>query len=133
MSETKTNRKRIILIAAAVIIVAVMCFAASAAKDGGLQGTAWALVPPVIAISLALITREVYSSLFIGVVLGGIMYSNFSFDGTVTAIVNDGLIPAVRDSAGIFIFLIILGVIVALVNRVGGTNFIRPVHINIRT
>ena len=97
-------------------------------------GTIWSLLPPVIAIALALITKEVYSSLFVGVVLGGLMASNFSFAGTVDAVVNDGLIASVADSAGIFVFLVILGIIVALVNRAGGSQaFGRWASAHIRT
>ena len=85
-------------------------------SGSSVYGTFWALVPPIVAIALALITKEVYSSLFIGIVLGGLMYSNYNFSGTVDAVVNDGLIGAVADGAGIFIFLVILGIIVSLVN-----------------
>ena len=96
--------------------------------------TFWALIPPIVAIALALITKEVYSSLFVGVVLGGLMASNFSFAGTVDAVVNDGLIASVADSAGIFVFLVILGIIVALVNRAGGSQaFGRWASAHIRT
>ena len=80
------------------------------------------MVPPIVAIALALITKEVYSSLFIGIVLGGLMYSNYNFSGTVDAVVNNGLISAVADGAGIFIFLVILGIIVSLVNKAGGSQ-----------
>ena len=88
----------------------------------GMYGTFWALVPPIFAIILALITKEVYSSLFIGIALGALMQSNFSFTGTMDAIINDGLTAAVADSAGIFIFLVILGIIVSLVNKAGGSK-----------
>ncbi len=89
--------------------------------EGVVRGSLWALLPPVIAIGLALITKEVYSSLFIGIVAGGILYSDFSFTGTLDGIINDGLISAVSGSAGIFIFLVELGVVVALINRAGGS------------
>lgn len=89
--------------------------------EGSVRGTAWALLPPIIAIGLALITKEVYSSLFIGIVVGGLMYQNFSFLDSMDTIINDGLITAVVDNAGIFIFLVELGVIVALVNKSGGS------------
>ena len=85
------------------------------------QGSLWALLPPVIAIGLALITKEVYSSLMIGVVSGAIIYSDFSFTGTLDAVINDGLVTAVKDTAGIFIFLVELGIIVALINKAGGS------------
>ena len=130
----RKNSQRIILIIAAVIIAALMVFAAVSGGNGGLIGSAWALLPPVVAIALALITREVYSSLFIGIVLGAMMYSNFSFTGTVTAVVNDGLIASVSGSAGIFVFLIVLGIIVALVNRVGGSQaFGRWAAVHVKT
>lgn len=94
----------------------------------------WALVPPVLAIVLALITKEVYSSLFLGIVLGGLFYSNFNPIGALDAIINDGLITAVSDSAGIFIFLVILGAMVALINRAGGSAaFGRWAEKNIKT
>ena len=84
-------------------------------------GTFWALVPPIIAITLALITKEAYSSLFIGVVIGALFACNFSPVATIDMIVNDGLITAVSDNAGIFLFLVLLGIIVALVNLAGGS------------
>lgn len=90
--------------------------------DSSMYGTFWALVPPIVAIALALITKEVYSSLFIGVVLGGIMASNFSFAGTLDNVVSGGIMSAIADNAGIFAFLVILGIIVALVNRAGGSQ-----------
>jgi len=85
-------------------------------------GSLWAFLPPVVAIALALITKEVFSSLFIGIAVGGILCSNFSFTGTFDAVINDGLISAVADSAGIFIFLVELGIIVALINKAGGSR-----------
>lgn len=89
--------------------------------EGVVRGTIWALLPAVIAIGLALITKEVYSSLFIGIVSGALLYSNFSFTGTLDAVTNGGLIDAVSGNAGIFIFLVELGMLVALVNRAGGS------------
>ena len=87
----------------------------------------WALIPPIIAIALALITKEVYSSLFVGIVVGGLLSANifrsgFSFTGAMDYIINDGLISAVSDSAGIFIFLVLLGIMVALINKSGGSR-----------
>ena len=84
-----------------------------------LVGTCWALLPPVIAIGLALLTKEVYSSLFIGILSGGLLFARGNLLGTFDAVVKDGLIAAVSESAGIFIFLVILGVMVALINRTG--------------
>ena len=85
--------------------------------------TIWSLLPPVIAIALALITKEVYSSLFIGILMGGLLYSNFSFEGTVLHAFNDGIVASLSDSynVGILIFLVILGAIVCLMNKAGGS------------
>ena len=84
-------------------------------------GTFWALVPPLLAIILALITKEVYSSLFIGVMLGGALAAGFAPLKTVDGIINEGFIAAVQGSAGIFIFLVMLGIVVALINKTGAT------------
>ena len=96
---------------------------AAATDDSGSDnmfiGTFWSLIPPVVAIVLALITKEVYSSLFIGILVGGLFAAQFSPLKTVDAIINDGLIAAVSGSAGIFIFLVILGMLVALINKTG--------------
>jgi len=90
--------------------------------EGVVQGTLWALLPPIIAIGLALITKEVYSSLFIGILSGALLYANFSFTATVDGVVSTALITAVSGSAGIFIFLVQLGIIVALINKAGGSR-----------
>ncbi len=89
--------------------------------DTTVRGTLWALLPPLIAIGLALITKEVYSSLFIGILSGALLSANFSFTGTLDNVINTGLIDAVSGTAGIFIFLIELGIIVALINKAGGS------------
>ena len=85
--------------------------------------TPWALLPPVIAIALALITKEVYSSLFVGILVGGLLYSNFSFEGTLLHAVNDGIVASLADSytVGILVFLVILGTMVAIMNKAGGS------------
>lgn len=85
--------------------------------------TFWALVPPIIAIVLALITKEVYSSLFIGILVGGLFYSGFSFEGTLNHIFENGFLAVLSDSynVGILIFLVILGAMVSLMNRAGGS------------
>jgi Na+/H+ antiporter NhaC len=86
-------------------------------------GTIWSLLPPIIAIALALITKEVYSSLFIGIVVGGLLYSGFSFSGTMEHVFVDGMIAQLSDSwnVGILIFLVVLGSMVMLMNRAGGS------------
>ncbi len=85
--------------------------------------TIWSLLPPIIAIALALITKEVYSSLFIGIVAGGLLYSGFSFVGTLTHVFNDGIVSVVSDSynVGILVFLVILGALVSVMNKAGGS------------
>ena len=89
-------------------------------KDVEFVNTAWALVPALGAIILALVTKEVYVSLFVGVLVGALLVSGFDPVATLDAIIGDGFIPAVADNAGIFIFLVILGILVALLNRTGG-------------
>ena len=85
--------------------------------------TFWALVPPIIAIVLALITKEVYSSLFIGILAGGLIYSSFNFETTVVHVFKEGFIDSVADSynIGIIIFLVLLGALVAMMNKTGGS------------
>ena len=85
--------------------------------------TFWSLLPAVIAIGLALVTKEVYTSLFVGIVVGGLLYSNFSFEGTLTHIFNDGVVASLADGSnvGILVFLVILGVLVVLLNKAGGS------------
>ena len=97
--------------------------AETAAKTSPFFMTPWALLPPVIAIALALITKEVYSSLFIGIVVGGLLYSNFNFEGTLLHVFKDGIVGSLADeyNVGILIFLVILGVIVMLMNKAGGS------------
>ena len=83
--------------------------------------TFWSLVPPIVAIGLALLTKETYSSLFIGIVVGALLATDFSPIGALDTIINDGLTAAIADNAGIFLFLVILGVMVALVTATGGS------------
>ena len=88
-----------------------------------LYATIWALLPPLVAIVLALITKEVYSSLFVGIVVGALIYSGFKFEGTVTHIFEGGIIKVLSDSynVGILIFLVILGSVVCMMNKAGGS------------
>ena len=83
----------------------------------------WALVPPVVAIVLALITKEVYSSLFVGIVIGGLFWSGFSFENTVLHVFQDGIVGVLTDSynMGILVFLVILGIMVCMMNKAGGS------------
>lgn len=89
-------------------------------------GTFWSLVPAIVAIALALITKEVYSSLFVGILLGGAFYATSlasGFTGFFTHVFNDGMISQLSDSynVGILVFLVVLGVMVALMNKAGGS------------
>ena len=106
----------LLALAAALVVAAVEC-----ANGASLANTAWSLLPPVIAIILALITKEAYSALFIGVLVGGLFTCGFAPVATLDTIVNDGLIAAISGNAGIFLFLVLLGIIVALVNAAGGS------------
>ena len=108
------------------LAAALLCVPAFAAEEGAeavnsMYGTFWALVPPIIAITLALITKEAYSSLFIGVLVGALFSCDFAPVATLDMIINDGLVAAIADNAGIFLFLVLLGIIVALVNAAGGS------------
>ncbi len=120
-------KKKILMLATVVFVclmTTVTVFAASgdAAAANPFIATFWSLVPPLVAIVLALVTKEVYSSLFVGIVVGALLYKNFDVVGTVDSLVQDGLIAAVSGTAGIFIFLVILGVMVALINKTGGSK-----------
>ena len=109
--------KTIITIA---VIVAVLGLSVGVAASGvEVNGTFWALVPPVIAIGLALITKEVYSSLFLGVTVGAIFACGGSVTTAVDHITSTGFIAAISGTAGIFLFLVVLGIIVALINKAG--------------
>ena len=107
-----------------VMMMSMTVFAADAeAAKPAMFATPWSLVPPLVAIVLALITKEVYSSLFIGILVGGLFYSNFSFEGTVLHIYNEGFLASLTDgyNMGILIFLVILGSMVCLMHRAGGS------------
>ena len=129
----KSLRQRFVwIIGLALLIVACCPVLAFAAEEEAalptLYGTFWSLVPPIVAIGLALITKEVYSSLFIGIVIGGVLYSIGSpdynlFEGTVRHVLYDGIIANLADeyNVGILLFLVILGVIVCLMNMSGGS------------
>src|SRR5699024_12537114 len=84
-----------------------------------MYATFWSLIPPVVAIVLALITKEVYSSLFIGILIGGVFYAGFDFERTVTHVFQDGIVGVLSDSynVGILVFLVILGIMVCMMNK----------------
>ncbi len=121
--RTKTPKSKTILtkIVAIVILALLVIAAVKCANGTSLANTAWSLLPPVIAIVLALITKEAYSALFIGVLVGGLFTCGFAPVATLDTILNDGLIAAIAANAGIFLFLVLLGIIVSLVNAAGGS------------
>ena len=86
-------------------------------------GTWWAILPPLIAIFLALVTKEVYSSLFVGIVSGGLLYSGFAFEGTIVHVMKDGFVKSIADAynIGILLFLVLLGALVAMMNKTGAS------------
>lgn len=92
-------------------------------KTVPLYATFWALVPPIIAILLALITKEVYLSLFVGIVSGALLYSNFHPVKTIENLFQSGMIEKITDrwNVGIILFLVVLGIMVSLMNKVGGS------------
>lgn len=108
-----------------VVCSPLVAFAAEEAEEyvPKLYATGWSLLPPLVAIVLALITKEVYSSLFVGILIGGVFYSGFSFEGTVNHVFQGGIISVLSDSynVGILVFLVILGVMVCMMNKVGGS------------
>ncbi len=116
------KKKNSLLLALAVFLVALVTIIICGFNGVEFTGTFWALVPPLIAIALALITKEVYSSLFIGIVLGAVMASGGTFTATMDMITVDGLSTSVADNAGILIFLVILGAVVAIVNKSGASR-----------
>ncbi len=116
------KNKRILIAALVCIAVIALVAIVHAVGAGSFSGTAWALLPALVAIALALITKEAYSSLFIGVLLGAFMAAECSVLGTVDMLTVDGLTAAVADNAGIYLFLVILGIIVALVNKSGASR-----------
>ncbi|MCI5947281.1 MAG: Na+/H+ antiporter NhaC family protein [Oscillospiraceae bacterium] len=111
----------------AVVMLAFLICCMISAPISNAVGTLWSLLPPIVAIGLALITKEVYSSLFIGSLTGAVIYAasaSLGAEGVFTTVVRDGLIANLADSynVGILIFLVVLGTIVALMNKAGGSK-----------
>ena len=121
MKKHPILRTAVLVMTAAALLSVTALAAGDEAAANSMYGTFWALVPPIIAITLALITKEAYSSLFIGVLVGALFSCEFAPVATLDMIVNDGLVAAIADNAGIFLFLVFLGIIVALVNAAGGS------------
>ena len=125
----RNNLKKVSLFLSMVMLfvlaspLTVLAAEESSAASAKFYGTFWSLVPPLVAIALALITKEVYSSLFVGILVGALFYSNFSFEGTVLHVFQGGMISVLTSAynMGILIFLVILGAMVCLMNRAGGS------------
>ena len=120
--ENKTRTVRV-TIAAFIAVIIFLVISAFVTTPESVQQSFWSLIPPIIAIILALVTKEVYSSLFIGILTGSLLYSGFSLEGTMNHVFSEGIIASLSDSwnVGILIFLVILGTIVQLMNRTGGS------------
>ena len=121
------NKKSYLLCLAILIVVLcpIIVYGAEAeAPKPVLYATFWSLIPPLIAIVLALISKEVYSSLAIGLIFGGLLASGFKFEGTMKAIFENGFVSVLSSAynVGILIFLVILGMVVALMNKTGGSD-----------
>ena len=125
----RNNLKKVSLLLSMVMLfvlaspLTVLAAEESTAASAKFYGTFWSLIPPLVAIALALITKEVYSSLFVGILVGALFYSNFSFEGTVLHVFQGGMISVLTSAynMGILIFLVILGAMVCLMNRAGGS------------
>ena len=121
ITQQLTRTKALIIVA----VIAILLIAALVMKpEGGYPGTFWSLVPAILAIVLALITKEVYSSLFVGILFGAILFADFNFEGVLHTVVDGGFLTVLTDSwnVGIILFLVILGIIGVLVLKSGGTK-----------
>lgn len=125
----KKAKSKIAWAVSAAMLLVMCCpmlvFAADEAEEyvPAMYASFWSLIPPVVAIVLALITKEVYSSLFIGILIGGVFYSGFTFERTITHVFQDGIIGSLSDAynVGILVFLVILGILVCMMNKAGGS------------
>ena len=120
--SVQVNRMKAIAIVLVIFILLIIAFVAK--PEGGYYGTFWSLVPAILAIALALITKEVYSSLFIGILFGAILVGDFNFENSLKTFVDGGFLTVLTDSwnIGILMFLVILGIIGVLVLKSGGTR-----------
>jgi len=126
MKKQSTKKFSLLFAFAMIVMVCLMPMAAlaqdaEAAEVSTYFGTYWSLLAPVIAIVLALITKEVYSSLFIGILAGAFLSANFKPVVAIDNLLNEGIVAAVSGTAGIFVFLVVLGILVALINKAGGS------------
>ena len=114
-----------LIFVAFIAVFIICCFVQAPITQA--SGSLWSLLPPIVAIGLALVTKEVYSSLFIGIVTGGLFHAlsaGSGFSGFFTTVVSEGIIANISDTynVGILIFLVVLGAIVVLMNKAGGSR-----------
>ena len=119
-------RRRALPVMAIVLLLCgaltVTAFATGEEAAGpSMYGTFWAMIPPIVAIALALITKQAYASLFLGVVVGALFVCDFAPVATLDTVLNQGLVSSIEGNAGIFLFLVLLGIIVALINASGAS------------
>ena len=125
----RNTKRALILLPILILLLLLTTAVAFAAGEGDGEApsrfyqTFWSLLPAVIAIGLALVTKEVYTSLFVGILVGGLLYADFGFEGTLTHIFNEGFVASLADgyNVGILVFLVILGILVTLMNKAGGS------------
>ena len=121
----RINKSRIMYVfgLTALFIAAVPIVAMAADSKPAMYATIWAVLPPIVAIGLALITKEVYSSLFIGILAGGLIYSGMNFPKFMNHVMIDGFVSSLSSAGnvGILVFLVILGMLVAMMNLSGGS------------
>lgn len=120
----RTRSGRIFYISGlALLLFFSAAFMSFGATKPALYATGWSVLPPVVAIALALITKEVYSSLFLGVLTGACLYAGPSFSGIIKKVVNDGIVASISDAynVGILVFLVVLGMLVSMMNKSGGS------------
>ncbi len=118
----KKKRSALSMIAVAVVLLLIIAGRFLTTAES-VQNSAWSLMPPIIAIALALITKEVYSSLFVGILSGALLFTGYNFEQTLNRIFGDGIVASLTDAShmGILVFLVILGAMVQLMNRTGGS------------
>lgn len=126
--KMKRKKKTLWTILTFLLVLAYGTMTAFAADEAmeyvpDMYATIWSLLPPIVAIALALITKEVYSSLFIGILIGGLFWSGFTFEKTIVHVFQDGIVGVLSDkyNVGILVFLVILGIIVCMMNKAGGS------------
>lgn len=124
MKKTVLKIVKILVFSALLGTVAVAALQGGSKGENPFFGTAWSLLPPIVSIVLALITREVYSSLFLGITVGGLLVSDFSITKTVTHVFNDGILGTLADTEkdSILLFVVLLGAVVVLVQLSGGAE-----------